>query len=78
MPHLTFRVENTNDDQVITVLDKKNGNAEIFKEPLNHNEVSHDIQCWQGSDGKGRVEISGSVSVAVLYDVRENGEVLRY
>lgn len=79
MPHLSFTVLNTNDDQVITVNDLKDTTQNpIFQGAVNHDSSTPTLQCWQGSDGKGRIEISGSVSPTLQSDVRSNGDEIRY
>jgi hypothetical protein len=79
MPHLSFTIYNTNDDQSFTVNDLKDTTRNpIWTGAINHNESSPTIQCWKGSDDKGRIEMIGSVSVAQLADVRDEGEEIRY
>jgi hypothetical protein len=79
VPLLSFTILNTNDDQVITVNDLKDPTrSPIWNGALNHNDSTPTIQCWKGSDDKGRIEISGSVSSTLQSDVRNDGDEIRY
>lgn len=79
MAYYTFTFENTNDGQTFTVLDKLDSSKNpIFRGPVNHNQTSPSIRCWVGDHEKGRVSIEGEYGPLVEYDVRDDGEVLRY
>jgi hypothetical protein len=79
MPHLSFTVRNTNDDQVITVTDLRDSTQNpIWTGALNHDTATQTIQCWKGSDDRGQIEISGSVSATLQAEVREDGDEIRY
>lgn len=78
MATLTFTIENTNQDQVLTVMDLKNSSNIIFQGPVNHGDTTVLISCWKGSDDRGRIEISGSSSQTQQYDIRTDGEQIRY
>lgn len=79
MPHLSFTVRNTNDDQVITVNDLRDTTQNpIWTGALNHDTTTPNLQCWKGSDDRGRIEIVGSVSIALQADVRNDGDEIPY
>ena len=79
MPHLSFTVRNTNDDQVITVNDLRDSTQNpIWTGALNHDTTTPTIQCWNGSDDRGQIEISGSASATLQAEVREDGDEIRY
>ena len=79
MPFLNFTFENTNSDQTFTVTDQKDSSRNpIFTGPVNHGDESSSIQCWQGSDGTGRVLISGDASVGQYFDIRTDNDKVRY
>lgn len=74
MAYFTFTFRNTNPDQTFQVLDLKDTSRNpIFNGPVNHNDSSTPIQCWVGSDNKGRVQLNGSVSAALLEDIEYDG-----
>jgi hypothetical protein len=79
VPFLNFTFENTDSDQAFTVTDQKdNSRNPIFNGPVNHGSESPSIQCWQGSDGNGRVLISGNASVGQYFDIRTDNDEVRY
>lgn len=78
MPYMSFSFENTNQDQVFEYWDKKENNKNYPVGPVNHNDTSPSCQCWKDSDGKGRIALKGSTGPTVEYDIRGDGESIRY
>ena len=79
MPYLSFTFLNSNDDQTFTVSDEIDVTINpIFSGAVNQNDVSPSIRCWQGSDGKGRVSITGSRGPTVNYDIDRDGDQVTY
>ncbi len=79
MPSMSFTIYNTNEDQSFTVNDLKDTTKNpIWTGAINHNSSSPPIQCWKGSDERGRIEILGSASGDLLADVDDDGAQVRY
>ncbi len=78
MPYLSFRFKNSDPDQTFTVTDQRDSSKTIFSGAVNEDETSAWIQCWQGSDGKGRVVISGSIGPNYAYDIPEDNYEVSY
>jgi hypothetical protein len=79
MAYFNFTFENTQNDQTFVVEDQKDTSKNpIFAGPVNHGDFSPPIACWTSADGKGRVAIQGSSGVKKLYDIRSDGDSVRY
>ncbi len=79
MAYITFQFENSNADQTFTVLDQIDASKNpIFRGPVNHNEISGEIECWKGGDGKGRVTIQGDMGPLYAFDIFEGDNPVRY
>lgn len=61
MSYISFKVRNTNSDQMIVVNDNLDTSKNpIFNEFLNKDETSDLIYCAKNSDGEGRISINGT------------------
>jgi len=79
MPTLIFQIRNSNDDQIFVVDDLLDPTKNpIFNGPINHGDLSPEISCWQGGNGRGQINIKGSISPSYNKDVYEDTKVLDY
>lgn len=78
MAYISFSFENTNGDQTFEYFDENENNKQYSVGPVNHGDTSPPCRCWQGSDDKGRILLKGSEGPAVSFDIRQDGEQIRY
>jgi hypothetical protein len=79
MAYFKFTFTNAQDDQTFSVTDLvDNTRNPIWSGVLNHNDVSPDIQCWVGSDGKGSVDVKGEHGYLLHHDVDRDDDHFDY
>lgn len=79
MPTLYFQFSNTGADQVFIVNDLLDSTRNpIFNGPVNHGDNSPSIECWQGGNGRGQVNIKGSIGPSQNRDIYDNNEIVDY
>ena len=79
MPYIQFTFENTNQDQSFQFDDEIDvSNNPRMVGPVNHNDTSPVCQCWAGSDGRGKIILTGSISGSLAETIDEDGYSFRF
>jgi hypothetical protein len=77
MPTYNFVFTNSNGDQVFQYLDEL-AQATTVVGPVNNGTSSSVLQCWVGSNGNGRIVLTGSQSGNLAKDIPEDNFQFSY